>query len=266
MAYENILLDVSNGVATLTLNRPDRLNAVTMDMLEELSAALDEVSANEDIRALLLTGSGRGFCAGQDLSDREPNPDGTPHDLSDNLLRGYHPFLERLYNLDIPTVCAVNGVAAGAGANIALVCDIVIASESAKFIQAFAKIGLVPDCGGTYNLPRNIGMARAKGMALLAHPLSASDAENWGLIWKCYSDDVFLDEAQKLVRHLADGPTWGLALTKRALNASPDNDFLSQLALEADSQKQAGLSDDYIEGVTAFMEKRAPKFTGKKTR
>ena len=266
MSYENILFEVSDGVAVLTLNRPDKLNAVTMKMLEELSHALDAIAANKNVRALLLTGAGRGFCAGQDLGDREPRADGEPHDLSDNLLRGYHPFLERLYNLEIPTICAVNGVAAGAGANLALVCDIVVATKSAKFIQAFAKIGLVPDCGGTYNLPRRVGMARAKGLALLAHPLSAEDAESWGLIWKCFDDDVFAIEAQKLANQLAQGPTWGLTLTKQALNASTDNDFLSQLEIEAASQKAAGQSDDYIEGVSAFMEKRAPKFTGKKNR
>jgi 2-(1,2-epoxy-1,2-dihydrophenyl)acetyl-CoA isomerase len=263
MAYKTILLDISNGVATLTLNRPDKLNACTMEMLGELATALDEVAANDAIRALLLTGSGRGFCAGQDLGDRQPLPEGERYDLSTNLLDGYHPFLDRLHRLDIPTICAVNGVAAGAGANIALVCDIVVAASSAKFIQVFSKIGLVPDCGGTYNLPRSVGMARAKGLTLLAEPLSASDAENWGLIWKCYPDETFMAEAVAIAEKLAAGPTWGLTLTKRALNASLDNDFYSQLDLEAASQKQAGQSDDYIEGVQSFIEKRVPVFTGK---
>lgn len=266
MAYETILLDISNGVATLTLNRPDKLNACTSKMLSELSNVLDDISSNNDVRALLLTGAGRGFCAGQDLGDRQPLPEDERHDLSSTLLEGYHPFLQRLYELDIPTICAVNGVAAGAGANIALVCDIVVATASAKFIQAFSKIGLVPDSGGTYNLPRSIGMARAKGMTLLAEPVSASDAENWGMIWKCFPDDSFVDEANAIAIKLAQGPTWGLTLTKRALNASLGNDFYSQLALEAESQKRAGESDDYIEGVSAFMEKRTPVFTGKKNK
>ncbi len=265
MAYKTILMDVSNGVATLTLNRPEKLNACTMEMLGELASALDEIAANTQVRALLLTGAGRGFCAGQDLGDRKPLPEGERYDLSDNLLNGYHPVLERLEKLDIPTICAVNGVAAGAGANIALACDIVVASESAKFIQVFSKIGLVPDCGGTYNLPRSVGMARAKGLTLLGEPLSASDAENWGMIWKCLPDDTFMAEAVSMAEKLATGPTWGLTLTKRALNASLGNDYHTQLALEAESQKQAGESDDYMEGVAAFMEKRSPVFTGKKT-
>jgi len=265
MGYDAIKYEVTNGYATITLNRPDRLNAVTAGMLGELVDALDRIAADDDIRCLLLTGEGRGFCAGQDLNDRDVSGDARP-DLSKTLNEGYHPVLSRLHVLEIPTIAAINGVAAGAGANIALVCDIVLAAESAKFIQAFCKIGLVPDSGGTYNLPRLVGMARAKGLAMLGDALDAKTAEDWGMIWKAVPGDALMQTAHDMAAHFATAPTWGLSLTKRALNASFANSFEDQLALEAECQKLAGDSDDYVEGITAFFEKRRPEFTGKKVK
>ncbi|QTL03803.1 2-(1,2-epoxy-1,2-dihydrophenyl)acetyl-CoA isomerase [Aquabacter sp. L1I39] len=256
-----LLVDRHEGWTALTLNRPDRLNSFNEDLHRALADALDAAGQDEGVRAVLLTGAGRGFCAGQDLSDRSPSD--APRDLGATIEAFYNPLVRRIRALRKPVVCAVNGVAAGAGANIALACDIVLAARSAKFIQAFAKIGLVPDSGGTYFLPRLIGDARARALALLAEPVPAETAESWGMIWKVVDDAALQDEARALTARLATQPTQGLALTKAAFNASGGNDLNAQLDLERDLQRQAGLTPDYAEGVKAFMEKRAPHFTGR---
>lgn len=265
MAYETILFEVNDGVATLTLNRPDKLNSFTVQMHGEIMDALKQVKREDTIRCLLITGAGRGFCAGQDLSDRSVDPgdaDAEVPNLGESLEERYNPLIRTLVNLEKPVICAVNGVAAGAGANLALACDIVLAAKSAAFIQAFCKIGLLPDSGGTWSLPRLVGTARAKGLALLGDKLPAVTAEEWGLIWKACEDEQLMETAETMARQLAQGPTVGLGLVKRALNASLDNDLDTQLDLERDLQTIAGRSHDYREGVAAFMEKRAPKFEG----
>lgn len=256
-----VLVDRRSGWMALTLNRPDRLNSFNEDMHRALAAALNEAAADETCRALLLTGAGRGFCAGQDLSDRA-QPDGPP-DLGYTIETLYNPLIRRIRALRKPVICAVNGVAAGAGANIALACDIVLAARSAKFIQAFAKIGLVPDSGGTFFLPRLIGDARARALVMLGEALPAEQAAEWGLIWKVVDNEALMPEAEALVAHIATQPTQGLALTKQAMNASSANDLDAQLDLERDLQREAGRTPDYTEGVRAFMEKRPAVFTGK---
>ncbi len=260
-----ILVDVREGYRVVTLNRPQRLNACTEAMLDALNKALSEAEADASCRALLLTGSGRGFCAGQDLNDRLAKPGGTTV-LGSAQEKYYNPLVRKIRALPFPVVAAVNGVAAGAGANIALACDIVLAARSANFIQAFAKIGLIPDSGGTWNLPRLVGPARARGLILLAEPLPAEKAEAWGLIWRAVDDGVLMAEAEKLCAHFASAPTAGLALTKRALDAAWSNDLSTQLDLERDFQREASLTPDYAEGVRAFTEKRKPNFTGRKPR
>jgi 2-(1,2-epoxy-1,2-dihydrophenyl)acetyl-CoA isomerase len=259
----SILFEAQDGYAVVTLNRPDRLNCFNPEMHERLRAALTEVKRRDDVRALLLTGAGRGFCAGQDLSDRVVAAGAEPVDLGYTISTHYSPLIRSLRELPKPVVCAVNGVAAGAGANIALACDLVLAARSASFIQAFCKIGLVPDSGGTYFLPRLVGTARAMGLALLGDKLDAEDAERWGLIWKCVDDAKLMDEARALAAQLAVGPTKGLGEIKRAIYASPANTLDAQLDLERDLQHELGRSGDYREGVAAFMEKRAPKFKGR---
>jgi 2-(1,2-epoxy-1,2-dihydrophenyl)acetyl-CoA isomerase len=259
----SILLEAQDGYAVVTLNRPDRLNSFNPEMHERLRDALAEVKRRDDVRALLLTGAGRGFCAGQDLSDRVVAGGAEAIDLGYTISTYYNPLIRTLHELPKPVVCAVNGVAAGAGANIALACDIVLAARSASFIQAFCKIGLVPDSGGTYFLPRLVGAARAMGLALLGEKLGAEDAERWGLIWKCVDDAQLMGEARALAGALAAGPTKGLAEIKRAIHASPGNTLDAQLDLERDLQRELGRSLDYREGVAAFMEKRAPKFKGR---
>jgi 2-(1,2-epoxy-1,2-dihydrophenyl)acetyl-CoA isomerase len=263
MAYENILFESNHGVARITLNRPDRLNSFTSAMHAEVRDALGAVRLDPTARVLLLTGAGRGFCAGQDLGDRAVAPGSEPVDLGESIDNNYRPLVLRLRALPLPVVCAVNGVAAGAGANIALACDLVIAAKSASFIQAFCKIGLIPDAGGTYFLPRLIGSARAMGLALSGDKLSAEQAAAWGLIWKCVDDAEFPEAVESLAAQLAQAPTLGLAAIKRALYASADNSLEAQLDLERDLQRELGYSADYREGVTAFLEKRAPRFTGK---
>ena len=262
MSEKTVLLDVADRVATVTLNRPDKLNAFVQDMRVGLMAALDEALGMKDLRALILTGAGRAFSSGQDLAERAAsmanNPEGP--DLGQSLGSYYNPIVRTIRNARIPTIAAVNGVAAGAGANLALACDIVLAARSAKFIQSFSKIGLIPDSGGTYFLPRLVGNARALGLTLLADPLDAQQAESWGLIWKCVDDADLMTEARAVAARLAGGPADSLASIKRALNASPANTLDQQLELELTLQRTLGRSPDYREGVTAFSEKRTPRF------
>jgi len=251
----SVLVSVDAGVQTLTLNRPEKLNAFNPEMHKELRAALERALDDGAIRAVLLTGAGRGFCSGQDLAERNVAPGAAPIDLSVSLGSYYNPLVRRLRELPKPIVCAVNGVAAGAGANIALACDIVLAARSASFVQSFARLGLVPDSGGTYFLPRLAGTARAMGLALLAEPLPAEQAERWGLIWKVFDDDRLMTEATSLAKRLASGPTKGFGLLKRAMYASAGNSLDAQLELERDLQREAGFSEEYRRGVAEFMQK-----------
>ena len=263
MTYNNILFDISEGIATLTLNRPDKLNSFTAEMHGEVRSVLEQVAADKSARVLVLTGAGRGFCAGQDLGDRAVAPGGAPVDLGESVEKYYAPLVLALRALPMPVICAVNGVAAGAGANIALACDIVIAARSASFNEVFCKLGLIPDTGGTYFLPRLIGSARATGLAMLGDRLSAERAEQWGLIWKCVDDAELASEVAALAKHFSTAPTLGLARAKQALQASGLNTLEEQLALEAGMMRELGYTEDYREGVTAFMEKRSPAFKGK---
>lgn len=263
MNYEQIRFETGDRIARITLNRPDRLNSFTAQMHAELRDALARVTGDGDARVLVLTGAGRAFCAGQDLSDRAVAPGAAPVDLGASIEDNYRPLVLSIRNLPLPVVCAVNGVAAGAGANIALACDIVIATKSASFIQAFCKIGLVPDSGGTYFLPRLVGTARAMGLALLGDKLPAQQAADWGLIWKCVDDADLAPTVEGLLAQLAQGPTRGLVATRRALHAGYAATLETQLDLERDLQREAGFSEDYREGVSAFLQKRAPQFKGK---
>jgi 2-(1,2-epoxy-1,2-dihydrophenyl)acetyl-CoA isomerase len=261
MNYENILFSLEGGVARATLHRPDKLNSFTPAMHEELAHALGRVE-REGARVLVLTGSGRGFCAGQDLSLRQASPTGEPPDLGASLETYYIPLVKRLKALPMPVVVGVNGVAAGAGANLALAGDIVIAKASASFIEPFCRLGLLPDTGGTYALPRLLGSARAMGLALLGDKLSAEKAAQWGLIWECVADEAFDARLDELARHFAQAPTKGLAATKLALNQSLDNSLADQLELEKTLMRELGHSADYAEGVRAFLDKRSPVFRG----
>jgi 2-(1,2-epoxy-1,2-dihydrophenyl)acetyl-CoA isomerase len=260
--YETVRLDVADGVATLTLNRPERLNSFTVAMHGEMRAALDAVDADPVVRCLVLTGAGRGFCAGQDLADRAVAPGSDALDLGASIEHYYKPMLLRLRKLRMPTVCAVNGVAAGAGANIPFACDLVFAAKSASFIQSVSELGLVPDCGGTWWLPRLVGPARAMGLALLGDKLPAAQAEEWGLIWRAVEDDELMPTALAAARQLAAGPTRGYVRTREAVAAGMQLSFEASLDLERDHQRELGRSADYREGVAAFMEKRAPRFSG----
>ncbi len=262
MSYQHILYASEGGVARLTLNRPDRLNSFNDAMHAEVRNALVRVKDSTDVRVLLLTGAGRGFCAGQDLGDRAVAPGSEVVDLGSSIERNYKPLVLGLRALPMPVVCAVNGVAAGAGANIALACDIVIATRSATFIQAFSKIGLIPDSGGTYFLPRLVGSARAMGLAMLGDKLSAEQAAAWGLIWQCVDDADFAPSVEALVERLATSATRGLAAAKRALYAGAET-LEAQLDMERDIQRVLGRSDDYREGVSAFAAKRQARFTGR---
>ena len=263
MNYEQIRFETDGAVARITLNRPDRLNSFTVQMHAELRDALERVAHDAGIRALLLTGSGRGFCAGQDLADRAVAPGAAPVDLGESIENNYRPLVLALRNLPLPVVCAVNGVAAGAGANLALACDLVIACRSASFIQAFCRIGLVPDSGGTYFLPRLAGSARAMGLAMLGDRIPAEQAAAWGLIWKCVDDAELVPTVDALLAQLVKSSTRGLAAIKRAVHASADNSLEQQLDLERDLQRELGFGPDYREGVAAFLAKRAPSFSGR---
>lgn len=269
MAYQNILFGVTEGVARLTLNRPDKLNSFTVAMHLEVREAMERVKADATVRVLVLTGAGRGFCAGQDLADGAAAPGGSCSNggsgdgLGELIGQYYAPLVLALRSLPLPVICAVNGVAAGAGANLALAADIVIAARSASFIEPFCRLGLLPDTGGTYFLPRLIGTARAMGLAMLGDKLSAEKAEQWGLIWKCVDDAALVAEVDRLALHFATAATRGLARTKQAMYASPDNSLEQQLKLEGDFIRELGNTRDYGEGVAAFTEKRVPHFAGK---
>lgn len=262
MSYQNIIFRIENGIARLTLNRPDKLNSFTVAMHEEVQEALHAVRADTSVRVLVLTGSGRGFCAGQDLSDRAVAPGSKPVDLGESIEKYYGPLVLALRSLPMPVVCGINGVAAGAGANLAMAADIVIAARSASFIESFSKLGLIPDTGGTYFLPRLVGTARAMGLAMLGNRLSAEQAEQWGLIWQCVDDDQLGAELDKLAHHFAQAPTKGLARTKQAIYASGLHTLEQQLGVERDYMRELGSTKDYREGVSAFMEKRPPAFVG----
>lgn len=263
MAFETILFSIADGAARLTLNRPDRLNSFTVQMHGELQAALDEIEADKSVRTLLITGAGRGFCAGQDLSDRAVTPGGEAPDLGESVEKRYNPLIRRLTSLPMPVVCAVNGVAAGAGASLAFACDIVLAAKSAKFIMSFANIGLVPDSGSSWVLARLVGQARALGLALTGDPLPAETAADWGLIWKCVDDEKLAEDAGALVAKFASAPTRGLAETKKLIRTAFTRPLDEQLDLERDRMRELGRSEDYREGVDAFLNKRKPSFKGR---
>ena len=262
MASDTLLFERADGIARITLNRPDKLNSFNVEMHEALRDALVQVQADQSLRVLVLTGAGRAFCAGQDLSDRAVAPGGAAADLGASIEKYYGPLVLALRRLPLPVICAVNGVAAGAGANLPLACDIVLAARSASFVEVFCKLGLIPDTGGTYFLPRLLGSARATALAMLGDKLSAEQAAAWGLIWQCVDDDQLAAATDKLARHFAQAPTLGLARTKQALQASGLNTLEAQLDLERDFMRELGHSADYREGVAAFLAKRAPRFVG----
>ncbi|HXG99061.1 MAG TPA: 2-(1,2-epoxy-1,2-dihydrophenyl)acetyl-CoA isomerase PaaG [Sphingomicrobium sp.] len=258
-SFETIFLSIAGGIARITLNRPDRLNSFTRQMHDELGQALD---AAADARVIVLTGAGRGFCAGQDLNDRAVAP-GEAVDLGDTVEASWNPLVRRLASLPQPVIARVNGVAAGAGANIALACDLVIAAKSAKFIQSFSALGLIPDTGGSWHLPRLVGQARALGLALTGEPLLAEQAAEWGLIWKCVEDSALDAETDALAERLAGLPPLGLAAIKRIVRSSWSRTLDEELDLQRDEMRRLGFTSDYREGVAAFLEKRAPRFEGR---
>jgi 2-(1,2-epoxy-1,2-dihydrophenyl)acetyl-CoA isomerase len=258
--YRTILFERKDAIARITLNRPDKLNSFTREMLTELHAAIAEVAADPSLRLLVLAGSGRAFGAGQDL--REAGAINGPAAVREQLSQFYDPVMRKLAGLEIPTLAAVNGIAAGASCGLALSCDLIVAARSATFLMAFARIGLVPDGGATYWLPRRIGLTRALGMTLLAEPVTAEQAERWGLIWECVDDEALAPRIETLAQQLANGPTRAYALAKRAFQGSGVHDFEQQLALEAELQALAAGTADSREGIAAFLEKRAPKFHG----
>lgn len=258
----DILFVAANGVATVTLNRPDVLNSFNRPMARELVNVIEQIAADPELRAVILTGAGRGFCAGQDLAEAAPK-EGVMPDLGDIVRVNYNPLIRAIRKLEKPVVCAVNGVAAGAGANIAFACDIVLASTAATFIQSFAKIGVIPDSGGTFLLPRIVGLQRATAMTMLAEKMSAEQARDWGLVYKVTEPDALLSTAAEIARTLAALPTRGLGLTKRAFNRSLGVDLDAQLDVEEELQREAGQTEDYREGVFAFLEKRKPVFKGR---
>ena len=262
MTYQTIRFEADNGIARLTLHRPDKLNSFTVAMNGELRSALDVVERDKTIRVLIISGAGRAFCAGQDLADPAMAIGPMQPDIGNVVEKYYKPLILSLQNLRVPTIAAVNGIAAGAGASVALACDLVIAAKSASFLQAFSKIGLVPDTGGTWFLPQRVGMARAMGLAMLAEKLPAEKAEQWGLIWQAVEDAELAPTVQKLATQLASMPTKALVRTRQAMHAAPTHTLEQQLSMEGGFMRELGWSPDYAEGVAAFMEKRAPKFTG----
>lgn len=260
--FQTVLLDISEGIATVTLNRPERLNAFTDEVHADLREAMGLIRADKSVRVLILTGSGRGFCAGADLTTRVMAPGDAPRDLGASLEKNYKPFVLGLRALPIPVIGAINGVAAGAGASVALACDIIVAARSASFIQAFCRIGLVPDAGGTYFLTRVLGTQRAMGLALFGDKLSAEQAEAWGLIWKCVDDAELVPTVRKLALQLASGPTQGYRRIKQAIYAAELQALEQQMDLERDLQRELGHTSDFREGVSAFIEKRPARFRG----
>jgi 2-(1,2-epoxy-1,2-dihydrophenyl)acetyl-CoA isomerase len=262
VSYQSIIFEVIDGIGRLTFNRPERLNSFTAAMHGEVRDALGRL-VPAGARVLVLSGAGRAFCAGQDLNDRAVAPGGQPVDLGDSIERHYKPLVLALRALPMPVIAAVNGVAAGAGANIALACDLVIAARSATFIQSFSKLGLVPDCGGSWSLPHLVGNARALGLALLGEKLPAEQAAQWGLIWRCVEDADFTVAVDALAAELAVGPTRGFACTKQAIHAAHARSFEAALDAERDAQRELGVSADYAEGVAAFGAKRTPRFSGR---
>ncbi|WOE31828.1 MULTISPECIES: 2-(1,2-epoxy-1,2-dihydrophenyl)acetyl-CoA isomerase PaaG [unclassified Acinetobacter] len=262
MDYQTIIVKEQNAVGYLTFNRPKQLNSFNEKMHQEVAEVLKAWAKNREIRAVVISASGRGFCAGQDLNDRVVDPNAAAPDLGISIEKYYNPLIKLITAMPKPVICAVNGVAAGAGANIALACDIVVAAQSASFIQAFCRLGLVPDSGGTWFLPRLVGRAQAMGLALLGDKLTAEKALQLGMIWQVVADEALQQQVISMAEHLAQQPTYGLSLIKKALHASADNHLEDQLNLERDLQRLAGRSHDYKEGVQAFMQKRPPQYKG----
>jgi len=261
--YQTIIVEKANGVANLTLNRPDRLNSFNVQMHEELQSALDDIATDGETRCMMITGAGRGFCAGQDLNDRAVTADGQAPDLGMSVEKFYNPLIRRITNLKMPVICALNGVAAGAGASLVMACDIVIAARSASFILSFAKVGLVPDSGSSWHFTRALGLPRAKALAMLGNKLKAEQAEQWGLIYQVVDDENLAQEAQELSSYLATQPTEALANIKELVHTSLDYSLNEQLERERKAMQHLGRSHDYKEGVAAFIEKREAKFKGK---
>lgn len=261
--YQTIVVEKNNGVAKITLNRPDRLNSFNVQMHEEMHQALDDIASDGESRCLLLTGAGRGFCAGQDLNDRAVSAGDAPPDLGMSVEKFYNPLIRRITNLKMPVVCALNGVAAGAGASVVMACDIVVAARSASFILSFAKVGLVPDSGSSWHFARAIGLPRAKAMAMLGNKIKAEQAEQWGLIYQVVDDESLTEETTQLAGYLATQPTEALANIKELVHTAFDHSLNDQLERERKAMQHLGRSHDYREGVAAFIEKREPKFKGK---